>query len=85
VEGECRRTERHQQSRQVLLAVTEAVLGIGAVVLQDVGSLVLDFPSRSAAGGQVGDRVAVDRQVGDEAVAPGDLPGGVARSRTSSS
>ena len=66
VEGEGQQIERDQQGRQVLLAVTEAVLEIVAIVLQDVEGLVLDFPSRPPAGGQIGDGVAVDRQVGDE-------------------
>ena len=62
----------------MLLAVTEAVFEIVAVVLQDVEGLVLDLPPRPPAGGQVGDRIAPDRQVSDEAVAVGDVSGGVA-------
>jgi len=67
VEGECQQIERDQQGRQVLLAVTEAVIKIIAVMLQHVERLVLDLPPGAAAGGQLGDRVADNRQIGDKA------------------
>ena len=49
--------------------MSEAVLKVVALVLQDVERLVLDLPSRPAAGGQFDDGVGADRQIGDEAVA----------------
>lgn len=78
MERECQQIERDGQSRQMLLAVTDAVLKIVAVDVQDIEGLVFDLPPRLPAGGQVGDRVAVDRRVGDEAVAVGAVSGGVA-------
>ena len=69
MDGEGQQIEAHEHGREVLLAVTEVVLKVVALVLQDVERLVLDLPSGPAAGGEFGDVVAADRQIGDEAVA----------------
>ncbi len=50
-------------------AVSEAVLEVVAVGLEDIERLVLDLPSRPAAGGKFDDRIGTNRQIGDEAVA----------------
>ena len=77
VQGEGDEVEGDEDGRQGLFAVAEIVLEVVAVVLEDVEGLVLDLPARAAAGGEFGDVVTIDRQVGDEAVAVGQLAGGV--------
>ena len=57
----------------MLLAVSEAVLKIVAVVVEDVERLVLNFPTGPPAGGEFGDIVTAHLQVGDEAVAVSGL------------
>src|SRR4051812_2347470 len=44
-----------------------------AAVLEHVEALVLDLPARPCAGGELGHGLARDRQIGDEAVAVGEL------------
>jgi hypothetical protein len=58
--------------------VSEIVFEVACVGLPDVEGLVLDLPAGAAAGGDFGDVVPVDRQIGDEAVVIGALSGGVA-------
>ena len=56
----------------------EIVFEVIALGFQGVEAFVLDLPARPAAGGQFDDGVAVGGQIGDEAVAIGQLAGGVA-------
>jgi hypothetical protein len=62
----------------VLLAVAEIVFEVIAFGFQGVEAFVLDFSARSAADCQFDDGIAIDGQIGDEAVAIGHLAGGVA-------
>ena len=78
MEGKRQQIECNQQGGQVLLAVPEAMFKVVAIVLQDVERLVLDLPAGAAAGGQFGNGVTGDRQVGDKSVAVCDLAGDVA-------
>jgi hypothetical protein len=57
--------------------VSEAVLKVVALVLQNVERLVLDLPPGPATGSKFDDGVATDRQIGDEAVAIGGLARGL--------
>ena len=70
--------ERDEDRREVVFAVAEIVFEIVPLRFQGVERLVLDFPPCSSGGGEVLDVVGVDRQVGNEAVARGDLAIGVA-------
>ena len=54
-----------------------AMLEVVSVGLEDVEGLVLDLPAGTAAGGELGDGLGGDRQVGDEAVVVGSLSLGV--------
>ena len=73
--GELRRRsiESGEDRRQVVFSVAEIVFEIVPLGFQGVEGLVLDFPPRPSGGGDVLDVVGVDRQIGDEAVAIGDL------------
>src|SRR3954447_25936538 len=53
--------------------MAEVVLEVVAAVLEHVEALVLDLPARPCAGGELGHGLARDRQIGDEAVAVGEL------------
>src|SRR5713226_2007313 len=77
VAGERQEVEDDEHGGEVILAVAEIVFEIVALGLERVESLVLDLPAGSAAGGEFDDVGAIDRQIGDEAVAVGDLAGGV--------
>ena len=57
--------------------MSEAVLKVVALVLQNVERLVLDLPPGPATGGKFDDGVGTDRQIGNEAVAIGGLAAGV--------
>ena len=48
--------------------MAEVVLQMVALGLQCVEGLILDLPARPATGGEIGDRLFIDRQIGDEAV-----------------
>src|SRR5260221_1396701 len=77
MQGEGEEVEDHEDGRERRLAVAEVVLEVVAVVLENVEALVLDLPARPAAGREFGDVIPVDREVGDEAVAVGQLALGV--------
>ena len=57
--------------------MAEIVLEVVAVGLEHVESLVLDLPSGAAAGGDLGDGLGGDGQVGEEGVVVGALALGV--------
>src|SRR4051812_13155754 len=61
----------------MLLAVPEVVLQVIAPVLEHIEALVFDLPSRPSAGRKLGHSRARNREIGDEAVAVGDLALGV--------
>src|SRR4051812_27316603 len=77
MDGEGQQVQADQDSGEILLAVSEAVLKVVALVLQNVERLVLDLPPGPATGGKFDDSVGTDRQIGDEAVAIGGLAAGV--------
>ena len=77
VDREGQQIQADQDGGKILLAVSEAVLKVIAVGLEDVERLVLDLPPRPAAGGEFDDCVGTDGQIGDEAVALGRLTLGV--------
>src|SRR5271157_5296482 len=77
VDREGQQVQAYQDGCKILLPVSEAVLKVVALVLQNVERLVLDLPPRPATGGKVDDRVGTDGQVGDEAVAVCRLAAGV--------
>ena len=66
--GEGQQVEAYQDGREILLSVSEGVLKVVTLVLQDVERLVLDFPPGPATGGKLDDIVGTDRQISDEAV-----------------
>jgi len=68
VECERQQVQAHQNGCEIVLPVSEAVLKVIALVLQDVESLILDLPPRPATGGKFDDIVGTNRQIGDEAV-----------------
>ena len=78
VERESEQVERHQQGREVLLAVTIIVLEVITAGLEHVEGLVFDLPPATSAGGMVGDIGAVHATIGDKAVTVGDVAFGVA-------
>src|SRR5580658_5234486 len=69
VDREGQQVQRYQDGGEVLLAVAEVVLDVVSLGLEDVEGFVLDFPAGATAGGEFGDIVGADRQVGDETVA----------------
>src|SRR3954464_2543233 len=77
MEGETQRVWRAEHGGKIVFAGAEIVLEIVSVVLQDVEAFVLDLPACPATGGQVDHCVGTDVEIGDEAVAVGDLTGGV--------
>ena len=77
VEREGEQVEGDQDAGQCFLAVAKIVLEIVSVGLEHVEGLVLDLPPRATAGGQFGDAVGGDREIGDEAVVIGSLSLGV--------
>src|SRR6516225_6213147 len=66
VNGESQQVQGHQDGGEVALAVTEIVLDVISLGLENVEGLVLDFPAGATAGRQFGDIIGPDRQVGDE-------------------
>src|SRR6516162_7174215 len=73
VHGEGQQVQGHQNGGEVALAVTEIVLDVVSLGLEDVEGLVFDLPASATAGREFGDIVWPDRQVGNETVAVGDL------------
>ena len=71
--AKARRLKQTSRACEVLLAMAEVVLEVVAAVLEHVEALVLDLPARPCAGGELGHGLARDRQIGDEAVAVGEL------------
>jgi len=67
-----------EQHGEVLLAVAEIMFKMIAVVFEDVEALVLDFPSRPGAGGDLRHILARDFERGDEGAVVGGFPLGVA-------
>ncbi len=76
--GEGDQIERDEHRRQVVFSVAEVVFEIVAFCFQSVESFVLDFPPRPAGGGEIFDIAGVDFEIGNEAVAIGDLAAGIA-------
>ena len=58
--------------------MAEIVLQVVALGFQDIEPFVLDLPASPATSGELGDVVTPDRQIGDEAVAIGQLAASVA-------
>ncbi len=77
VECESEQVEGDQDAGQGFLALAKVVFEIVSVGLEHVESLVLDLPPSAAAGGQFGDAVGGDGEIGDEAVVIGSLYLGV--------
>ena len=78
MQGEGEQVEDDKEVGERSLSVSKIVFEVVSVGLQDVESLVLDLPAGAAAGGDFGDVVPVDREIGDEAVVIGPLSGGIA-------
>ncbi len=53
--------------------MSEIIFEIVALGFEDIEGFVLDFPACASGVGEIGDIVGVDGQIGDEAVAIGDL------------
>ena len=77
VECESEQIEGDQDAGEGFLAVPKVVFEIVTVGLEHVEGLVFDLPTGAAAGGQFGDSVACDGEIGDEAVVIGSLALGV--------
>jgi hypothetical protein len=77
VEREGQQVEGDQNAGEGFLAMSKVVFEIVSVGLQNVEGLVLDLPPCAAAGGQFGDSVGCDGEIGDEAVVIGSLALGV--------
>ncbi|MGA2291602.1 DUF2927 domain-containing protein, partial [Bradyrhizobium sp.] len=77
VNGEGEQVQGSEDGGEVELAVAEVVLDIIPLGLENVEGFVLDLPSGTTAGGELGDVVGADREVGDEAVVVGDFASGV--------
>ncbi len=77
VKREGKQVESDQNPGEGFLAMSEAVLKVVAVGLEHVEGLVLDLPAGPAAGGQFGDGVLRDREIGDEAIVIGSLALGI--------
>jgi len=69
MEGEGQQVQAHQDGCEILLPVSEVVLKVVTLVLQDIERLVLDFPPGPATGGKFDDGVGTDGQIGDKVVA----------------
>ena len=83
--GEGEQIEGRQRHREKPLAMAEIVFEFVAVVFQNVEALVLDLPSRAAAGDDLGDIVFGDGKAGHPGHRIFDLALGVDRSRSRSS
>ena len=77
VAGEGQQVQRGKYGGEVLLAVPESVFQVIVFGFQGVKRLVFDLPACLAAGSEFRYSVAAHRQVGDEAVAVGQLAGGI--------
>jgi len=77
MDGEGQQVQAHQDRGEILFPVSEVVLKVVALVLQNVEGLVLDLPPGPATGGKFDDGIGTDRQIGDEAVAVGGLAASV--------
>jgi len=77
VEREGQQVEGDQNTGEGFLAVAKVVFEIVSVGLQHVEGLVLDLPPGAAAGGECGDGIGRDGEIGDEAVGIGSLSFGV--------
>ncbi|MFP5250639.1 MAG: hypothetical protein ACLGP3_12520 [Acidobacteriota bacterium] len=71
VEGEGQQVERGKGGSQMLLAVSEVVGQVAAVLLQHIEAFVLDLPTSSGTGGKLGHVVGRNPQAGHEGVAIG--------------
>src|SRR5713101_3398958 len=78
MQSEGEQVEDDKEVGESSLSVSEIVFEVVSVGLQDVEGLVLDLPAGTAAGGDFGDVVPVDREIGDEAVVIGPFSGGIA-------
>src|SRR3984885_4784188 len=70
VECESEQIEGDQDAGEGFLAVSKVVFEIVSVGLQNVKGLVFDLPPSAAAGGQSGDGVGGDREIGSCFSAP---------------
>src|SRR5208282_847998 len=77
MDRERQQVQAHQDGCEIVLPVSETVLKVVALVLQNVERLILDLPPCPATGGEFDDSVGTDGQIGDEAVAIGRLALGV--------
>jgi hypothetical protein len=77
MDREGQQIEGEQNAGEAFLAVSKVVFEIVTVGLEHVEGFVLDLPAGTPAGGQFGDSVAGDGEIGDEAVAIGLLSPGV--------
>ena len=59
--GEGQQVQRGQNGGEILAAVPEVVFQVVALVFQGVEALILNFPSRPAAGGEFDHGVAINR------------------------
>ena len=73
VNGEGQQVQGRQDGGEVALAVTEIVLDVVSLGLENVEGLVLDLPAGATAGREFGDIIGAHRQVGNETVAIGDI------------
>jgi hypothetical protein len=73
-----RQIEDREHGRQMLPSVPEVVLQVVSLGFENIERFVLDLPSGPAGGGQFGDIVPPDIQIGDEAIAIGHFPAGIA-------
>jgi hypothetical protein len=74
VEREGQQIEGDQNTGKGFLAVSKVVPKVVSVGLEHVEGLVFDLPAGAATGGQFGNAVASDGEIGDEAVVIGSLP-----------
>jgi hypothetical protein len=77
VEGERKQIEGDQDAGQGFLTVPEVVFEVVPIGFEHVEGLVLDLPTRPAAGSKLGDGIGRDRKIGDETIVIGSLSLGV--------
>src|SRR5580693_6636728 len=77
MDSEGKKVQGDEDGGKVQLAMTEAVLKVVSLGLENIEGFVLDLPAGATAGGEFGDILGSDREVGDEAVVVGDFAGGV--------
>ena len=61
----------------MVLAVTEIVLDVVSLGIENIEGLVLDFTAGAATGGEFGDILGTDGEIGDVAVAKVELARGI--------